>query len=33
MKTITEIAFDEMFQKTSNPLGIIRNNKDFREYF
>lgn len=33
MKTITEIVFDESFEKSSNPLGRIKNNKDLREYF
>lgn len=30
MKKITEIVFDESFEKSSNPLGKIRNNKDLK---
>ena len=33
MLTITEITFDEMFDKTNNPLGRIDRNKDLREFF
>ena len=33
METILTIRFDEVYEKTKHPYGVIKKNKDLREVF